>query len=153
MGHPSARWAPLLTVVDPVAISNAQIKAALKSSSGIAAHAAERLQTSRQNIWQRIQRSTELQMYIAEIEQNIIDQAEAIVLVAMNERQLDSKKPTKEAVRISQWMLDRKGRGRGYSTRTELTGPDGAPLPGPAAPVVNINVRYVDAPPVDEDVV
>lgn len=137
-----------------MAISNAQIKAALKISSGIAAHAAERLQTSRQNIWQRIQRSTELQMYIAEIEQNIIDQAEAIVLVAMNERQQpENKKPTKEAVRISQWMLDRKGRGRGYSTRTELTGPDGAPLPGPAAPVVNINVRYVDAPPVDEDVV
>lgn len=131
-------------------ITKAQLKAALKSAAGICAVAAEKLGTSRQNIYQRIASSPEIQAWVAEIEQSITDQAEAVVVMAMQERQPNSIKPTREAVNTSRWWLERKGRERGFSTRTELANPDGSPL---APPEVHFHLSYVDAKAVEEDVV
>lgn len=131
-------------------ITKAQLKAALKSAAGIPAVAAEKLGTSRQNIYQRIANSPEIQEWIAEIEQSITDQAEAVVVMAMQERQPNSVKPTRDAVNTSRWWLERKGRDRGFSTRTELANPDGSPL---APPTVHFHVSYVDGKAVEEDVV
>ncbi len=129
-----------------MAISNAQLMAALKSAGGIQALAAEKLGTTRQNVCQRIAKSPALQAFKAEVEQTIVDQAEAVVVSALQEKQPGTAKPTKEALRVGMWMLDRKGRDRGYTTRSEVTGADGAPLQI-AAPPVHIHVQYVDGSP------
>lgn len=131
-------------------ITLTQLKAALKSAAGIPAVAAEKLGTSRQNVSQRIAASKELQAFIAEIDQAILDQAQAVVTMAMQERQPGSAKPTKEAIATSKWWLERRGRDRGFSTRTELANPDGSPL---APPEVHFHLSYVDAKPGEEDVV
>lgn len=131
-------------------ITNAQLKAALKSSAGVPAAAAEKLGTSRQNVCQRVAKSKELQDWIEEINQTITDQAEIVVISVMQEKQaLAPTKPTAEARRVAQWWLDRKGKDRGFSTRQEQTGKDGEPLTT-AAPAVHIHVSYVEGQPEPE---
>lgn len=127
------------------------LKAALKSSAGIQSVAAEKLGTTRANISQRISSSTELQDWLVEIDQAILDGAEAVIVTSMQEKRPDAPtKPTAEALRTAKWWAERKGKDRGFSTRQQLTDGDDQPL---AAAQVNINVRYVDAPPQQEDVV
>lgn len=134
-------------------ITLAELKAALKSSAGIPAVAAEKLGCSRQNVWQRIQADKELQEWIAEIDQTIIDQAQANVVLGLQERQSGTAKPTKEAMRLSQWFLDRKGRDRGFSTRTELTDGQGNPINLAGTTQVTIVTQYVTPADQVEDVV
>jgi hypothetical protein len=131
-------------------ITNTQLKAALKSSAGVPAAAAERLNTTRQNVCQRIASSPELQAWIRDIDATITDQAEIVVISVMQEKRADAPtKPTTEARRVAQWWLDRKGKDRGFSTRQEHTGEDGAPLTT-AAPAVHIHVSYHDGQPEPE---
>lgn len=105
---------------------------------------------TRQNVQQRVSKSPDLLAFRAEVEAGLVDQAEAIVLTAMQEKQPNSKRPTKEALRVGMWMLDRKGRDRGYTTRTELANPDGSAVQ--MAPV-HIHVSYVGEAPAVEDIV
>lgn len=134
-------------------ITLAELKAALKSSAGIPAVAAEKLGCSRQNVCQRIASTKELQDWIAEIDQTITDQAQANVVLGMQERQPGGTKPTKAAMDLSRWWLDRKGRDRGFSTRHELTDPNGNPLQLTAPTQVNIITQYVTPADQVEDVV
>lgn len=120
--------------------SDAQLKAALKSSAGILVLAADKLKVSRQAVHHRVNKSPAIQKFIHDLEEQMLDRAEAVIADAI----LNKDRKT------TQWYLDRKGRGRGYVTRTEQTGLDGAPLP---AASVNIHVHYVDAPTDEEDVV
>lgn len=125
-------------------ITEAELKAALRKHGGVYALAAHELQCTRQNVWARVTASEELQAYVAEIEEEIIDAAEAVVKDSI----------LKKDKIMTRWYLERKGKHRGYTTRTEHTGKDGAPLP--AAPSVQVEIRYVDPsaePAATEDVI
>lgn len=123
-------------------ITNAQLKAALKASAGVYAMAAERLGTSRQNVYQRVQRSEELKAFVAEVEESLLDAAEAVIADA-----IVNKKDTK----VARWFLGTKGKKRGFTTRQEHTGPDGSAIP--LASKVQVEVTYVDSPEEEEDVI
>ena len=116
------------------AVSNVQIKASLKKNAGVLSMVADELGVTRQAIWQRVQRSPELQAYKADIEERLLDLAEAGV----------AKKLMAGDGTTQRWLLELKGRHRGYARRQELAGPDGAALPPPNT---TINVTYIGAKP------
>ena len=91
--------------------TEAQIKAALRQHHGAIHLAAEALGASRQALHQRVKRSKELQGYILEIEESLLDHAECGLAKAV-----DAIEPW--AIRF---VLITKGRDRGYgrSRRTE----------------------------------
>lgn len=122
-----------------MAISNSQLKAALKKNLGVISLAAQELGVTRQAVHGRVNRSPELQAWIADIEETMLDAAEAVIkeAVAKKDRQ------------TTRWFLERKGRSRGWVTRSEVTGADGAPLPA-AGPSVKIVLQYVEPKPVGE---
>lgn len=117
-------------------ITAAQLEVALRSSAGIYSVAAEKLQTTRQNVFQRVQRSPALKALCAEIEEMMLDMAEAGVVDALN----------KKDRRMITWYLERKGRHRGYANKTEITGENG----GPVQTAVEVTIQYVDAPKTEE---
>lgn len=120
-------------------VSNAQIKAAMKTHAGVLSMVADSLGVTRQAIWQRVQRSPELQAFKADVEERLLDLAEAGV----------AKKLISGDGTTQRWFLELKGKGRGYVRRQEQTGADGAPLTAPA-PAVHIHVSYVDGQPEPE---
>lgn len=120
-------------------ITITQLKVALKAAAGIPAVAAESLKCSRQNVCQRIANSAELRRFVDEVEQTIVDLAEGVVVDALRKKD----RPT------ARWVLETKGRHRGWVRRSELTGADGAPLP---AANVSIQITYVEARKDEEDV-
>jgi len=72
--------------------------------------------------------------YAAEIE-TPLDTAESVVirniqLAAKQQQEADAPVDSTDA----KWYLTMKGKNRGYSTRQEISGPDGAPVP----------VRYIE---------
>ena len=124
-------------------ITEAQLKAALRKHGGVYVLAAQELKCTRQNVWARVKDSEELQTYVAEIEEEIIDAAEAVVKDAI----------LKKDRQMTRWYLERKGKHRGYTTRTELTGEGGVPLP---ATSIQVQISYVDPnaePAATEDVI
>lgn len=125
-----------------MAISNAQLKAALKKHAAVFLLAAQELGTSRQNVGQRVSRSKDLQAWVQQIEDEIGDAAEAVIKEAL------LSKDKKAARDMARWYARHKLKGRGYTTRQELTGPDGAALP---AQQVHVIVEYVDAPEVEDE--
>lgn len=131
-----ARWARRFQRVDVVPISNTELKAALKEAGGILAVAAEKIGTTRQNVHQRVARSPDLQAWIADIEQTLLDAAEAVVFETIVQ-----KGDRKAARNMAKWVLTMKGKARGWSARVEHTGKDGAPLP---AATVQVLVTYAD---------
>jgi hypothetical protein len=133
-------------------ISKGDLKAALKSAGGIYAVAAEKLGCTRQNVSARIAADKELQEWIVDIEQTITDQAQANVVLALQERQPNGR-PTKEALKQSNWWLDRLGKDRGFSTRSQLSNPDGSPVQFAAPTQVTINIEFVTPAAQMEDVV
>lgn len=116
-------------------ITNAQLMAALRKHAGVYVLAAQELDTSRQNVWQRVNRSPELQAFVAQIEEEVLDAAEAVVKSSILARDKQ----------MTRWYLERKGKGRGWSTRVEHTGANGAPLPAGGAGVsVSVSLSYID---------
>lgn len=131
----------------PKNITNAMLKAALRKHGGVFVLAAQELGCDRTNVSQRVRRSPELQAVCAQIEEEFGDLAEGVIKVTLNDRDAVTKKPTKAAQSMARWYAPMKLRDRGYATRTELTGKDGAPL-APAGPPVKIVVQYVEPKPV-----
>lgn len=111
----------------PRGIKISTIKAAIKGTAGILSIVMENLRKagivlSRQALRERVIKSPELKRCMEEEEEGVIDMAEAQVI--SNIRKND--KPTLF------WFLDRKGKKRGYFTKSEIeaTGRDGTPLTG-----------------------
>ncbi len=91
---------------------------AIKGSFGVKATIVERVQCSRQTLENAIERWPELSHLIAEENNNIVDVAESKLLEQVNAGKL-------QAVLFT---LETKGKDRGWSKRTEVTGKDGAAL-------------------------
>lgn len=112
----------------------AQVKAALRKNAGVLVLAAQDLGLSRQALHMRLHNNPDLQTFKDQIEAELIDAAEAVVANAILAKDKQ----------MTRWYLDRKGRERGYTTRTELTGPGGAAIA--VAQRLDVTVTYVDAP-------
>lgn len=117
--------------------SDAQLITALKETAGIPVLAAKKLGVTRQAVYARIKNDPVMGQWIEDIGAELIDAAEAVVADAILAKDKG----------MARWFLERKGKGRGYTTRTEVTGKDGAALP---APIVNVMIEYVDSGDVGE---
>lgn len=98
-------------------VSTAAMIAALEKNNGILQFAAMTLGINRGTIYYRIEKDPALAAAYEQICEAQIDKAEQVVLREVDAKDLETAK----------WYLDRKGKKRGYSTRTELTGEDGRP--------------------------
>lgn len=107
---------------------------ALSENGGDFALTAKAIGTSYANVYQRVHRSEELKRHVTEVEQMIIGAAKGVLMEAIVK---------KKSERWAAWWLERKDR-NSFSTRSELTGPNGSPIP--VAQKVEVTVTYVDAP-------
>ena len=120
--------------------SDDEIKAALIEARGNFAGAAMLLGCLRVTITKRVEGSVDIQNLLIDLEEALLDQAVDNVAKAI----------AKDDMQTTRWFLDRKGRGRGYVTRTETTGPDGGPIP---LQPVHVTVEYVSAKPVPDEAI
>lgn len=90
--------------------------------------AAAELGITRQSVHERVRNSERLQAARIDIDETILDVAEGVMWQGI----LDKDLPT------TRWLLDRKGRRRGYSPKTEIGGIDGGPIVV-AAPMVELD--------------
>jgi hypothetical protein len=130
----------------PKGITNAALKRALRKHGGVYLLAAQELGCDRSNVAHRVARSPDLQKLLADIEEEFGDLAEGVIKSTMTIR--ENGKPTKAAQGMAKWYADRKLRDRGFVTRSEVTGKDGAPLP--SGPNVRIVLEYADPKPEGE---
>ena len=100
--------------------TDARVMAALRKWDGMVSLAARDLGMSRQGLHQRIAAQPELQQFIADLNVQILDTAESQV----------AKKVRRGDGTTIRWLLDRKGRDRGY-------GPQAGDLPPPPDPQAN----------------
>jgi hypothetical protein len=121
--------------------TDAELMAALKETAGIKAHAAERLGVSRSAVTQRM--TPEIEAFIEHLGETLVDAAEGVVAEAL----------IKKDRGMAKWFLAHypRAKARGWGTRTELTGPDGGPVP--VAGALHVTVEYVGAPADPGDVV
>lgn len=120
----------------PKGITVGRLKASLRKHCGVYALAARDLGVDRSNVRRRVQRSPELMAFVAELEDQVLDVAEALILEAMVNRQ---------DVATARWYLERKGKGRGYSRIESMV--DEPIVPGP----VTFQISYVGVPPASDD--
>lgn len=99
-------------------ITEAQIADALEKSAGIMSVAAERLGVDRSTICRRAQKSQRLRNVIDAATERSMDVAEAALMRAVQKG---------EAWAVC-FFLKCKAKQRGYSERTEITGPAGKPV-------------------------
>lgn len=100
--------------------TDAMVKAALKKTNGRIALAAAKLNMSRQGLHDRVSKNVELQRFIADLDELIIDTAENVIFRAV-------KKGSDVNARF---LLQQKARNRGYGPRPER---DDTPPPDPLA--------------------
>jgi hypothetical protein len=99
-------------------LTEAQIADAIEKSAGIMSVAAERLGVDRSTICRRAQKSQRLRNVIDAATERTMDVAEAALLRAVQKG---------EAWAVC-FFLKCKAKQRGYSERTEITGPAGKPV-------------------------
>ncbi len=95
-----------------------QVAEALRNSGGIYTGAAQQLNCVTSTITNYVNRSPKLQALLAELEEQHLDLAETKLIRLM----LDGDKTA------IIFYLKTKGKGRGYTERAEVTGPNGVPL-------------------------
>lgn len=117
----------------PKGITKAALKRALRKNAGMYAMTARELGCDRTNVKQRVDRCPELQALCASLAEEVGDAAESVIFNSILKGEVNT------ALAYARMKL----RHRGYTTHTELSGMDGAPLQ--LAPTVNINVSYVEA--------
>jgi len=103
---------------DVTRISNSETIEALRRNAGIIALAARDLGVTRQALEQRIKRSRVLTEVVRDVEESTLDIAEAGLKQAI----------AKGDAASIRFYLSTKGKRRGYTTRTEITGADGDPI-------------------------
>lgn len=140
MAKPSARVPARPT--GPKGIAEVRLKAALRKHAGVYALAARDLGCDRSNVRHRVDRSPALQEFVAQIEQEVGDAAEAVV----------KRDILGGSVKTAKWYLTMKHKDRGYTTRTEVSGPDGGAIPVAQEVVVRIEYVSPKVEPQDEDV-
>lgn len=89
--------------------TDAEFRAALKAANAIPAEVARILGCSRQAVTQRLARNPELQDYVQEIEASLLDASESLVVKAIGDEDLPTAK----------WVLERKGKQRGWANKLE----------------------------------
>ena len=99
-------------------LSVKKVSAALMKYNGILSDAAKACRCSRMAMYKFIEQHPELEEVRAEARDVLLDVAESHVATAINGGNL----------KTVQWYLERQGKDRGYVTRVEETGKDGAPL-------------------------
>lgn len=99
-------------------LSVEKVAKALANNGGVVAYAAKSLRCTRRAVYAYIDRHPELADVRHEARETLLDNAEHNVITAVKGGD----------VRVSQWVLERLGRARGYSTRHELVGAEGGPL-------------------------
>lgn len=102
----------------PFDFTEEELLAAIQGSNGIVAQVARRLGCVWATAKKYIDASPVAQDAMAAELEAVLDVAENNLFKAINERDLDAIK----------WFLGRKGKHRGYSERTELTGKEGGPI-------------------------
>lgn len=115
--------------------TDAEVIAALKATGGVTAHAAKRLGLDRSGLGARIKANAELLAAQKEAEETVLDIAESVVVYHVKRKSLEA----------ARYLLDRKGRRRGYVTRSEVSGPGGAPVQ------VASTTQTVDSPTTAEE--
>lgn len=91
--------------------TDAQLEQALRKHAGIKSLAAKALGVDRSTVQERVEKSPRLKAAIAEIEETTLDMAEGVILSGL-------KGKDKQTAR---WYAERKGKGRGYASKTELS--------------------------------
>jgi len=129
----------------PKNITNSALKRALRKHAGVFVLVAQELGCDRSNVAHRVRRSPELQAFVQSIEEEIGDIAEGVIKSTL----IDAAPGNAvERKKMARWYAAMKLGSRGFRTRQEVSGLDGAPLPG--GPHVTIVVEYVDPKPVGE---
>ena len=106
-----------------------QIKDALEKTGGNVTRAADLLTMSGRGLRLRIADSEELQQYVAELREAMVDLAEDVLITQLKEGNLTA----------AIFIAKTQGRARGYSERVEMTGAEGGPI------ATEITIRQVPA--------
>lgn len=120
----------------PLGITEDQIIEAMRANMGVIPAAAQVLKCTAQNIRQRINASSALLGFMAEFDEEVLDIAEGVVRLALQNKDATT----------ARWLLDRKGKGRGYRQLTELGGIGGAPIQ------VAATTQAVEAPTTPQEI-
>ena len=99
-------------------LTKAAVEKALLDHAGIMLKAAEALGVARQTLYTFIENNPELEDVRREATERLIDVAEGHLKSAIDGGDMKSIR----------WYLERQGKNRGYTTRTETTGADGGPI-------------------------
>lgn len=122
----------------PEGISLVLMAEALRKNAGNVMAAAQALNITESAVYQRLRNHPELAEIREETRQKLNDLAESHLFKGVQSGKWDQ---------VRYW-LDRQAKDRGYVTRQEQTGADGAPLQ--LAPSVAITVNYVSGASVPE---
>jgi hypothetical protein len=101
-------------------VTDAQIKQAITDADGVLAEVARALGVDRKTIYNRIEKSEALQTAVEEARETLTDVAEYELGKAIRAGNMTAI--------IFHLKGSPNGRKRGYSERTEITGPDGGPI-------------------------
>lgn len=99
-------------------LSIEKVEKALRKYHGILGKTAEACGVSRPTLNKFIAKHPHLKEVRQEVDENLIDVAEANVVGALDGGDM----------KTTRWFLERKGKDRGYVTRQEQTGKNGEPL-------------------------
>jgi hypothetical protein len=114
---------------------------ALAANHGLLVQSAMALGCSRQALSNFVKKRPHLNKFRDEQTEIVLDVAESNVISGIYSG--DEK--------YTRWFLDRKGKGRGYVTRSEMSGPDGQPVPFTMIERVPPFARTIDGEVVDAD--
>lgn len=115
----------------PKNITEAMLKAALKRHNGSQAAAAAQLGIARSSIHQRIQSNPTLKQFLLDNAEAIVDMAESVVVHHLKKK--DSQ--------MARYVLDRKGRDRGYTQEPPPAIPPPPPNDDRRQLVVNVLIQ------------
>lgn len=120
-------------------LTDKQIAPIIEQCGGVLSLVAQQTGYTYRNIEKRIKKSEYLQEVYNNVKERILDAADNLVVSAIttgvisriekddqnNAKIVEQQVETNERLRTAKWYLERKGKDRGYTTRTEQTGKDG----------------------------
>ena len=101
-------------------LSTTRVEKALREHHGLVLQAAQALGVSRQTVYNFMQANPQVDWdeVRANADEELLDVAEGHLQTAIRSGDL----------KTIRWYAERKGKNRGYTTRTETTGADGGPI-------------------------